>query len=976
MNDSLAFLGLLVLAYVFLTPLVIIIMAVRNRRRIRRLEAENELLGERLQKLETMKGEPVMASAEPVPVPPDPVPEPVPTPPEPVPGPPSVSPAPLPEQPMEVKEPTPVPQAVPEAQASTAEVEERPVWWVAAAIKDFMVGIGMWPPASASGRNRETLLMQWWLPRIGGMLALLSALFFGVYINQSTSPFFKCLELVAVSLLIAGGGRFLERRYATFGGVVMVTGLIMLYMTSVAAYVLPAVRVIENPLVGTLVQAAILGFICVVGFLRRSQAIVFLAFAFGLFLGVFMAWEGLREGALIASILLFMAGIILSRISCFNRLIWVITPGAFLVALAFPAITLLRPVEIPGGLSMQVFINVVLASVVTSYFMGTLGKGWQARLLQSIASSLAIVATLWFFRSFYADDLQWAALILGINMLVGSLIAWRVRGCGFLAQLLFIKASFLVAIWALLHYSGDLRWMVLALETIVLATTARRSGRIAMELATWAVAGVSYLYFSGVLLSPQSYDSFVWWMAVLYPAVILLAMSYMLPVFYVAGIPLRDLSRKWAYGFLPLIALFIWYKLVQLTFPRPFDPSLPFIIIVYAFGAISLVPFLKRWFLQITAAGGFVLASVMFWGEPFSFLILMALLVAAAIGLFKLTQSGDKGSIAGENAIYFLSILPLTLWVFQFLDDWVGQAVFASGLSIAVLLLGSVPRLRHVGSWSFLPILLFLLTESSSPSDQSWNLVALILGVGWIFIPVLVRGVNTGIGWAVKAQLWSWLGALLLWVYAINLSDSNLPWIRYQVITGALAVVFLAASSKWKIPGYFFAAMLFLATLAGRHALISLGEFASRTPWDSEVLISGGILYGLALMLFFLKPFPFSIEKEERKAAFQKFFSGVAGLLFFGTSVITFSYEPLISMSWFTPILAVTAFLMIILGLFWNDTVFRRLGLVLLAVPLIRLFLVDVQDVLHRIIAFAAAAVLLTLLGYLYHRLSARMEGD
>ena len=110
-------------------------------------------------------------------------------------------------------------------------------------IIEFLAGIGMWPPPPEENLNRETLLMQWWLPRIGGVLALLSALFFAVYINQNTSPLFKCIELLVTSLAITGAGRFLERRYRRFGGVVLVTGLIMLYLTSVAAYVLPATRV-------------------------------------------------------------------------------------------------------------------------------------------------------------------------------------------------------------------------------------------------------------------------------------------------------------------------------------------------------------------------------------------------------------------------------------------------------------------------------------------------------------------------------------------------------------------------------------------------------------------------------------------------------------------------------------------------------------------------------------------------------------
>ena len=33
-----------------------------------------------------------------------------------------------------------------------------------------------WPPDSVAGKDREAILMQWWLPRIGGLLALLEGL--------------------------------------------------------------------------------------------------------------------------------------------------------------------------------------------------------------------------------------------------------------------------------------------------------------------------------------------------------------------------------------------------------------------------------------------------------------------------------------------------------------------------------------------------------------------------------------------------------------------------------------------------------------------------------------------------------------------------------------------------------------------------------------------------------------------------------
>ncbi|HSH09779.1 MAG TPA: hypothetical protein VK995_05290, partial [Oceanipulchritudo sp.] len=473
MDDQLLILlGLLAIAYFLFTPLILIIVSIGHRKRIRQLEAVVDEFS-RHPESRVVAPAPTMAR-EVTPGVEAPRPEPPPSKPvriEPIPV------APIPARPAAVATPRP----------EVRDAVMGPSW--GDVVTNFLRGVGMWPPSTGSGQTRETVLMQWWLPRVGGMMALLSALFFGVYINQTTSPLFKCLELVAVSLGIAGLGRFMERKYATFGGVLMVTGLIMLYLTSVAAYVLPATQVIENPLLGAILQALVLAVICVVGLLRRSGGIVLLAFHFGYFMAVFMAWEGLREGALIAGALLFAAGAVMSRIKPFRNLSWVVVPGTFVIALAFPAIMAVwKVIELPANIPVQVYLNLVLAGIVAQYLVGLFANQLRARILLSLGTSLSILAVFCYYRIILPDTLQWAVLALGCTMLALSLVAWVVRGSGYLFQLLFIKATFLIGVWAILHFAGDLRWIVLALQTVVVAVSARRARQPAMELAVWAVA--------------------------------------------------------------------------------------------------------------------------------------------------------------------------------------------------------------------------------------------------------------------------------------------------------------------------------------------------------------------------------------------------------------------------------------------------------------------------------------------------------
>ncbi|MEX0325339.1 MAG: hypothetical protein AB3N33_04545 [Puniceicoccaceae bacterium] len=964
MNDFGMLIGILVLAHILLTPLILVFVAVKQRRRINDLEIALDDLTKRIK-----RGlQPVAPSAEPPPVvEPEPVVETPPAPPVPEPvetsGP--VTEAPLPAQPAIVpgfeSPPSPEPVSEPAPEPVTSRIVE------------FLSSIGMWPPAQEENVSRETLLMQWWLPRIGGVLALLSALFFAVYINQTTSPLFKCIELLVVSLAIAGGGRFLEKRYQRFGGVVMVTGLVMLYMTSVAAYVLPATRVIEDPLVGSLLQAVVLAMICGIGLLRRSEGLVLLAFAFGLFLSIFMAWEGLREGALIAAILLFAAGLLLAGKTNFRNTLWITTPGSFFVVIAFPALSFLKTVAMPGIFSTNVFINVVFAAVAGSYFLGMLGKTLHARILQSIASSLAIVSVFSFFRVFYPDSLEWAVLALGSNMLVFSLLAWGLRGCGFLAQLLFIKAVFLIGTWTLLHYAGDLRWMILALQTVVVAIAARKAGTRPMEAVTAVLAiasGVIYLeLFSGM----PDFGSFVWWMAALYPAVIVLALSYLLQGVQKGTFQLRDPSRNWFYLAVTLAANGLWLLLVGYTRSLPMEASWLFVAVAYGLGGLALVPLLSRWMLLATAAIAFVAACLQFMDEPFSIILLAAILVLSGAGIHFLSTLERRTAVWGQHGIYLLSIPCIALWAFQAMHDWPGQGAVAFLMAVGVLLLSVLPKLKHAGSWSFLPVAILLLTEKGSPDGLAYFYAALVAGLVWLAVPAVVAGTRSHLGWGRLAKLWTVAASFLFWLFFREFGSYYDNWLGGQLLMAGLAILLMTGVRFFPVVGFYTGSLLFGGTLIVKHFLAVM-DIAQPGLWNSHVLLSFGAIIAFLLVWYFLQATP--AEDLEKDLTLRQGASLLTGGLLFVNSVLTFHYNQLGLLDWYTPILAVTAFSIIIIGLLNVDRIYRIIGLLALLVPLGRLFIVDVQDVLHRIIAFAAAAVVLTVLGFLYHKLSERLRVD
>ncbi|NDV61964.1 hypothetical protein G0Q06_05830 [Puniceicoccales bacterium CK1056] len=969
---------LLVVGFILVSPFILIGVAVSHRKRLNRLEEEIHHYSGLVEELMRRPAQPTQ-SVEPVRPEMEKAPE---AEPEPAPTAVPVIPAAVAKKSLGVEsleepaydEVIPKEPSLPEEPDFPGEIGD-PMPTTGEKLRDFLRGIGMWPPESVAGHDREAILMKWWLPRIGGLLALLSALFFGVYVNQSTTPFIRCMELAATAVGITGLGWYLEKKLRTFGGVLVVTGLVMLYLASVAAYVLPAMRFIENPLVGALLQAVVLLVISVVGFLRRSEGIVLLAFHLGYLLGIFMAWEGLREGALIAAGLLFVAGALLSRMQLFRHLTWIIIPGSMLVVIAFPLLALLRTVEVPAGISVQVYLNLVMAGSIILYLLNGLGTGWRPKLLFSIGSSLALLGTGWFFREFDPDMLEWASLVLGCTLLAGSIAGWALRGCGFLAQLLFTKASFLIAVWAILHFAGDLRWMVLGIQTIVVALSARRAKAIALECVTWAVALVSVGYFVPVFLTNPEAGTLLWWLMVLYPGVIVLGLSIVLPAFQMPRFDYKEADRRLLYGALPFLAVWLWFRLFAATQAGNVGAPAPFLAVMYGMAAVSFIPWIARWISLMTSGILFVLASILFCSEPFSPVLLVLLLIPAVASLIWLTGKEKTWAILAENAVYVLSFVPVILWILQLLGDWSWTVALMPVLAIALSALGTLPRLRHAGAWAFLPFAVFYVSEGVRGSTQTAMLLTMAVGIGWLALPPLISRVSDGLGWAKRYSLWAVIGTVLLAILAIDFSNNHEHWLVWQCTLLGLSALLIVGTQIWKVPGYFLGAIVFGGTAMLRHAESMLSEPAAYIPWISEALISSGVIFALLLLWFFLKTNPWRLKEAKSQDQLDSLLSASVAVLFFLNSALTFHYHGLGWMSWYTPLLALTAFSMILLGLFRADPVFRKLGLLALALPLLRLFLVDVQDALYRIVAFAAAAIVLTVLGYLYSRLAAKL-GD
>ena len=94
----------------------------------------------------------------------------------------------------------------------------------------------------------------------------------------------------------------------------------------------------------------------------------------------------------------------------------------------------------------------------------------------------------------------------------------------------------------------------------------------------------------------------------------------------------------------------------------------------------------------------------------------------------------------------------------------------------------------------------------------------------------------------------------------------------------------------------------------------------------------------------------------------------------FATVAITLSSDLLWRKSTFTPLIALFCLILVGIGFGAKIKAYRMVALVGFLLPLTRLFVYDIRDMLTRIIAFAILSVLITFIGYLYHRFQSRIE--
>ncbi|BCX48142.1 hypothetical protein HAHE_20500 [Haloferula helveola] len=390
--------------------------------------------------------------------------------------------------------PEPVPAAPPKFPAR----EPQPAF----ELQPILEKIKLWPP---SGENAEAAIGAWWLSRLGLIVLIIGAVFFGVRIAENTPPWVRLATLGAIATGVTLLGVWLERKLTVFGRLISAGGLALGYFTALAAYGIEATKVIDNPGTGFLVQAAAVVVVVAWSWWKKDEAIASMAVLLGLIACLFSHYHDLDHFVMLGLLCLAAGG---GALLVLRSWLWPHTIG---MAGAWFGFFVLGVFDWPrgGGPGYALELgSVVLLAVVLELASfidqgrhasedGHQGKGRWRRYLALANTSLAVAVGWLAIRLSYpssVEDGQMPIFYLTFAGLTGAFAAlrgWRRHPIA-ITETFFLKAMGLLALYFVAKFDGPTRWLSLSGQTVALVWAWRRSRLL------WVEVGLAAL-FAGTL---------------------------------------------------------------------------------------------------------------------------------------------------------------------------------------------------------------------------------------------------------------------------------------------------------------------------------------------------------------------------------------------------------------------------------------------------------------------------------------------
>jgi len=839
-------------------------------------------------------------------------------------------------------------------------------------ITAFLRSIGIWPPEELA--RAEAGLMQWWLPRIGGLLATLTVISIAAYISQGTAPWIRFAELLVTDIVALAIGAYFLKRRPKFGATLISTGLSMAYLTSIAAYAAPPVRVVQNPLIGILIQFAVVVAIFLASARLSNRNIAIMAVVYGFVSSIFSAYVGFLESSLISALALYIIGIFFSRKFKWLPVLSVSVFGAYLPVLSFCVLKTIHSttLTLPDTWSVIAYLLVSVSLLPLCELRWNLAKFFRAFSSLHALNTSACLAAGYLYMRFFTNDLVTFYGIAAI-VFVGWAVVWGRRSLNStLFQLFFLKGSALAALWFVNRFEGDIRWFALIIEAALVCWIATRSKSLLQEgasLVLWIVSLAFALFSIGYEKLPIG--EFSWYLYLIHPIIAAGLLAFLKQA--------RDQAGRASYLYFgaALINGLAGIRFITLS-DLPFD-LLPVAIGLYGaiLCSIGLVPRLSRMVPVISGALLILAANIHFWFNPYnelSFTLSAALAIGSAYAVARVYRNQAKTVLPAVELFFHVTWI---ITVYAYLADtfqsqsWFVLLPAVFSLALLVTPAGVFKTLRDA---SLVPLVLFLFFHQEHEMTDGGRFLAIPAYLAVLFLPSLKPGFIRGFRLLRKWSSWRSLSHLLAGAILIQTVFTFDSWTGR---VSALLLLTLSFHLLWRIHKRTVPLLLSIVFLGLSFTSIlaiwdsSIDTFLGTVPWAKEAL-AGGLL--TAVLLLGMGIDYEKIDHRRPSARVRKVLTYLAALFSFATVAITLSSDLLWVDASFTPLMALASLVLVGIGIGAKIKPYRMVGLIGFALPLTRLFLHDIRDTLVRIVAFAILSVLSFLIGYLYHRFQSRIE--
>ncbi len=832
--------------------------------------------------------------------------------------------------------------------------------------------IGIWPPEEFA--SAEAGLMQWWLPRIGGLLATLAVISFAVYISQGTPSWVRFVELVLADAAVLGIGIFFLKKRPSYGSTLISTGLSMFYFTSIAAYAASPVRVIHNPLIGVIIQLAIVAVIFLVSLRLRNRNIAIMALVYGFISSLFSSYAGLMESALISALALYIIGIFFSRRFDWYPILSIATIGAYLPVASFNLLDLFSSTNIilPDAWSVIAYLLISVSLLPVADLRWNLSQSFSSlNRLHAINTSLCLFIGYWYTQSFASELLIFYGRATIVFAAWAAIFARRdLRS--FLFQLFFLKATALAALWLVNRYEGDERWFALIIEAALVCWIAVRSKSLWQELACLALWLVSVVVAAdGIERIELSIGEARWWLYMLHPIIAAGILAYLHQARKADGRETRF------YYIAAVINGIIATTFLSLTDTA--NDATPFVVAAYsvAMCAIGLIPRLSASSAATSSAFPLVAANLLFWIYPDNEAS-GALVALTTIGFaFAIARAHSERQIRFFPHLEFLFHCGWITTVFAYVSNlFHSEGVYSFLPAVFAMALLAIPqgRFRALHDASLFPIFLFVLYNTDYSANAIGTALAVAAYLGVLVLPTLRPSLAYGFHLFRRGGLWRIFHHCLVALICIRFAFELESWFPRVSILLLLAISFhLLWKTHRRIVALILSAISLVLCFGSLLAIwnASVESYFDILPWAKEALAGGLLLTATAI----------GLGVDYSKSAKQGLSSGFRTALVYGaatlayaTIAITLSTDLLWNKSSYTPLMALCCLVLIGIGIGAKIKPFRMVALIGFALPLTRLFVYDIRDTLIRIVAFAILAALITFIGYLYHRFQSRID--